>query len=77
MPHTTKPTAKAHTCGAAVQMTKATAWRTPARTTTPRRDHRSASTPEGTSVTNPVTDQIAKSAEICAFERPVSRKSSA
>jgi hypothetical protein len=58
-------------------MTKAAACRTPASTTTPRRDHRSANAPDGTSQTNPVTDQMANSAEICALERPVSRKSSA
>ena len=57
-PQITKPTAKAQKPGAAVHTTKATACRTDARTTAPRRDQRSASAPAGTSVTSAVTDQM-------------------
>jgi hypothetical protein len=44
---------------------------------TPRRDHRSARTPDGTSHTKPVTDQTANSTEIWVDESPVSRNNSA
>jgi hypothetical protein len=42
-----------------------------------RRETASAQTPEGTSRTKPVTDQIANSDEISAVESPASAKSSA
>jgi hypothetical protein len=73
----TKPIANAAYPGAAVHTTNAAACSTPASTTAPRRDHRSASAPAGTSVRNAVADQIANSPETWASDRPVSRKRSA
>jgi len=55
----------------------AAAWTAPPAASTRRREQRSDSAPDGTSVTRPVTDQIASNAAISAADMPESAKNNA
>ncbi|GAB3851229.1 hypothetical protein GCM10027610_077520 [Dactylosporangium cerinum] len=73
----TNPAANTQMPGAAVHSANATACDTPAATSAPRRENRSASAPVGTSASSPTTDHSVNSSEICPSPSPVSVNSSA
>ncbi|GAA1021053.1 hypothetical protein GCM10009556_087020 [Acrocarpospora pleiomorpha] len=76
-PQSTKPTAKAAYPGKKVHSAKPAPVRTGAAISMVRRENTSAHTPEGISSANAVTDQMAKSEEICAGDNPASVNSTA